>query len=228
MRNSVDDCIVTYMKYVAEAGFVVRISCQKRFRSRDVKQTARVVFDLVPGTIKYKLNIFDTIHNHELKHEEFKNLSKIERQLTYAEQVFIVKVPSVNIEAGFVVRISCQKRFRSRDVKQKARVVFNLVPDTIKYKLNIFDTIHNHELKHEEFKNLSKIERQLTYTEQVFIVKVASVNIGDSDAQMLISKMKNRKKHVSDFSFDYLVENDELSVIFWADEISKYNYREFC
>ncbi|GJU01449.1 protein FAR1-related sequence 5 [Tanacetum coccineum] len=58
----------------------------------------------------------------------------------------------------------------------------------------------------------------------------ASVNyyIGDSDAQMLISKMKNRKKYVSDFSFDYLVENDELVVIFWADEISKYNYREFC
>ncbi|GKC80871.1 hypothetical protein Tco_1131645, partial [Tanacetum coccineum] len=71
-------------------------------------------------------------------------------------------------------------------------------------------------------------ERQLTYAEQVFIVKAASVNIGDYDAQMVISKMENKKKHVSDFSFDYLVENAELSVIFWAGEISKYNYREFC
>ncbi|GKF26650.1 hypothetical protein Tco_0082544 [Tanacetum coccineum] len=64
----------------------------------------------------------------------------------------------------------------------KARVVFNLVPGTIKYKLNVFDTIHNHELKREEYKHLSKTERQLTYAEQLFIVKVASVNIGDSDA----------------------------------------------
>ncbi|GKC20557.1 protein FAR1-related sequence 5 [Tanacetum coccineum] len=56
-----------------------------------------------------------------------------------------------------------------------------------------------------------------------------SVNcyIGDSDAQMLIHKMENRKKHVSDFSFDYLVDNAELTAIFWADEVSKYNYREF-
>ncbi|GJX74424.1 protein FAR1-related sequence 5 [Tanacetum coccineum] len=44
---------------------------------------------------------------------------------------------------------------------------------------------------------------------------------GDSDAQMLIHKMENRKKHVSDFSFDYLVDNAELTAIFWADEVSK-------
>ncbi|GJY61363.1 protein FAR1-related sequence 5 [Tanacetum coccineum] len=106
-----------------------------------------------------------------------------------------------------------------------------------KFVLNVFDTIHNHELEREEYKHLSKTERQLTYMEQAFIVKAASVNIGatrahhlltgDSDAQMLIHKMENRKKHVSDFSFDYLVENAELTAIFWADEVSKYNYREF-
>ncbi|GKF30135.1 hypothetical protein Tco_0096477, partial [Tanacetum coccineum] len=49
----------------------------------------------------------------------------------------------------------------------------------------------------------------------------------DNDAQMLIHKIENRKKHVSDFLFDYLVKNAELSGIFWADEVSKYNYREF-
>ncbi|GJT78791.1 protein FAR1-related sequence 5 [Tanacetum coccineum] len=105
-------------------------------------------------------------------------------------------------------------------------------------------TINNHELDTGEYKHLSKTERQLTYMEQAFIVKAASVNIGatrahhlltgikgsyllvhgttvdfknffrsvncyigDSDAQMLIHKMENRKKH--------------------ADEVSKYNYREF-
>nr|GEW67521.1 hypothetical protein [Tanacetum cinerariifolium] len=146
----------------------------------------------------------------------------------------------------------------------KARVVFNLDPRTRKFVLTVFDTIHNHDLEREEFKHLSKREMHLTYLEEAFIVKAASVNIcatrahhlltgikgsyllvhgttvdfknffrsvncyiGDSDAQMLIHKMENRKKHMSDFSFGYLVENAELSGIFWADEVSKYNYREF-
>ncbi|GJT69287.1 FAR1-related sequence 5-like protein [Tanacetum coccineum] len=146
----------------------------------------------------------------------------------------------------------------------KARAVFNWNTRTRKFVLKVFDTIHNHELEREEYKHLSKTERQLTYIKQAFIVKVASVNIGatrahhlltgikgsyllvhsttidfknlfrsvdgyigDSDAQMLIHKMENRKKHVYDFLFDYLVENAELTAIFWADEVSKYNYREF-
>nr|GEU41811.1 protein FAR1-related sequence 5-like [Tanacetum cinerariifolium] len=118
------------------------------------------------------------------------------------------------------------------------KVVYTTSPWKLtKFVLNVFDTIHNHELEREEYKHLSNTERQLTYMEQAFIVKAASVNIGvtrahhlltgDSDAQMLIHKMKNRKKHVSDFSFDYLVENSELTAIFWADEVSKYNYRKF-
>ncbi|GJY93103.1 FAR1-related sequence 5-like protein [Tanacetum coccineum] len=146
----------------------------------------------------------------------------------------------------------------------KALAVFNLDTHTRKFVLKVFDTIHNHELEHEEYKHLSKTERQLTYMEQAFIVKAASVNIGatrahhlltgingsyllvhgttvdfknffrsvngyigDSDAQMLIHKMENRKKHVSDFLFDYLVENTKLTAIFWADEVSKYDYKEF-
>ncbi|GJR75746.1 zf-CCHC domain-containing protein [Tanacetum coccineum] len=38
LYDSVDDCIVAYMKYAAEAGLVVRKSCQKRLRSGVVKQ----------------------------------------------------------------------------------------------------------------------------------------------------------------------------------------------
>nr|GEX40516.1 hypothetical protein [Tanacetum cinerariifolium] len=38
LKNSVDDCIVVYMEYAAEAWFVVRGSCQKRLRSGIVKQ----------------------------------------------------------------------------------------------------------------------------------------------------------------------------------------------
>nr|GEY00957.1 protein FAR1-related sequence 5-like [Tanacetum cinerariifolium] len=51
--------------------------------------------------------------------------------------------------------------------------------------------------------------------------------IGEGDAQMLITKMTNRKLHFDNFLFEYVVENSQLSALFWADEMSKYNYKEF-
>nr|GEX28605.1 protein FAR1-related sequence 5 [Tanacetum cinerariifolium] len=69
--DSVDDCVVAYMKYAAEAAFVVRRSCQKRLKNGDVKQ----------------------------KVQTFVKERERERLLTYLEQAFIVKVASVNIGA---------------------------------------------------------------------------------------------------------------------------------
>nr|GEY44530.1 hypothetical protein [Tanacetum cinerariifolium] len=66
--DSVDDCVVAYIKYVAEVRFVVRRSCQKRLRNEDVKQKVQAFV-------------------------------KRERKLTYLEQAFIVKAASVNIGA---------------------------------------------------------------------------------------------------------------------------------
>ncbi|GKE24265.1 regulation of nuclear pre-mRNA domain-containing protein 1B [Tanacetum coccineum] len=54
-----------------------------------------------------------------------------------------------------------------------------------------------------------------------------NVFIGESDAQMLIRKMENRKMYVPNFTFQYKVENSELVAMFWADEIAKCNYKEF-
>ncbi|GJT33146.1 protein FAR1-related sequence 5 [Tanacetum coccineum] len=138
--DSVDDCVVAYMKYVAEAGFVVRRSCQKRMLNADVKQK------------KFVLNVFDTIHNHELEREEYKHLSKTERQLTYMEQVFIVKAASVNIGAtrahhlltgikGFV--FACSREFgdvASFDATFKTNKFFS------RYKMVFvpFTAIENH------------------------------------------------------------------------------------
>ncbi|GKD65398.1 FAR1-related sequence 5-like protein, partial [Tanacetum coccineum] len=156
-------------------------------------------------------------------------------------------IPKVSADVNVEWRCNSDKQKRNSNLHItgcKARAVFNLDTCTRKFVLKVFDTIHNHELEREEYKHLSKTERQLTYMEQAFIVKAASVNIGatrahhlltgikgsyllvhgttvdfknffrsvncyigDSDAQMLIHKMENRKKH--------------------ADEVSKYNYREF-
>ena len=56
-----------------------------------------------------------------------------------------------------------------------------------------------------------------------------SVNkyIGPRDAQMLINKMNDRKKHVPNFSFEYHTVDDVLSRMFWADETMKCNYHAF-
>nr|GEV83936.1 hypothetical protein [Tanacetum cinerariifolium] len=53
-----------------------------------------------------------------------------------------------------------------------------------------------------------------------------NVFIGESDAQMLINKMENKKMYVPNFTFQYKVENSELVAMFWADEVSKCNYKE--
>ncbi|GJZ99323.1 FAR1-related sequence 5-like protein [Tanacetum coccineum] len=51
--------------------------------------------------------------------------------------------------------------------------------------------------------------------------------IGESEAQMLINKMENRKNYVSNFTFQYKVDNSELVSMFWSDEVAKCNYKEF-
>ncbi|KAJ9565625.1 hypothetical protein OSB04_001591 [Centaurea solstitialis] len=51
--------------------------------------------------------------------------------------------------------------------------------------------------------------------------------VGTKDAQMLIKLMMKRKNYAPDFFFDYKVVMGELQAIFWADEISRMNYKEF-
>nr|GEX41639.1 protein FAR1-related sequence 5 [Tanacetum cinerariifolium] len=138
--------------YAAEAGFVVRPSCQKRLRNDDVKQ-------------KY------LVCNR-------KGLPK-----------------RIHIDTLDLENSDKQKRNSNLHVTGcKASVVFNLDPHTRKFVLTVFDTIHNHDLEREEFKHLSKRERQLTYLEQAFIVKAASVNICATRAHHLLTD--NHKKCV--------------------------------
>nr|GEX09669.1 hypothetical protein [Tanacetum cinerariifolium] len=115
-------------------------------------------------------------------------------------------------------------------IGSKARAVFNLDTRTRKFVLKVFDTIHNHELEHEEYKHLSKTERQLTYMEQAFIVKAASVNIGATRAYHLLTVIKGSYFLVHGTIVDF--KNFFRSVNCYigdsdADEVSKYNYREF-
>ena len=54
-----------------------------------------------------------------------------------------------------------------------------------------------------------------------------NVYINESDSQMLVNKMEERKKYVPGFSFEYKIQGSQLHLIFWADEVAKCNYKEF-
>ncbi|GKB27180.1 RNA-directed DNA polymerase, eukaryota [Tanacetum coccineum] len=102
--DSLDECIEMYRKYALEAGFGIRLSCQKQLKYGYVKQKvcgckACVVFDMVAHTSKYTLTTFDVKHNHVLDRVEYEHLSKAKRKLTYNEQLFIIKAANANIGA---------------------------------------------------------------------------------------------------------------------------------
>ncbi|GKB52303.1 DNA-directed DNA polymerase [Tanacetum coccineum] len=220
--DSLDECIEVYRRYASEAGFGVRLSCQKRLKCGYVK-TKYLVCNREGCPKEVWLNTLDPKKN--------------DRQ-----------VRSSNFRV-----CGC-----------KARVQFDMVQKTSKYRLVVFDLEHNHELDRIEYKYLSKAERKLTYNEQLFIIKAANSNIGavrahnlysslkgssslvhgtqtefknftrgvncfirDSDAQMLITRFEERQEFTKGFSFDYFVEDAELCGLFWADEVAKCNYIEF-
>ncbi|GJR64988.1 FAR1-related sequence 5-like protein [Tanacetum coccineum] len=82
---------------------------------------------------------------------------------------------------------------------------------------------------HNLYSKMKGGEQYVHGTSDDFKNHIMDVNafIGESDAQMLITKMENRKKFVPNFTFQYKVENSELVAMFWADKVDKCNYKEF-
>nr|GEU75987.1 hypothetical protein [Tanacetum cinerariifolium] len=102
--DSLDKCIEMYRKYASEADVWLNTLNPKkndrRVRSSNFRVCgckARVLFDMVPYTTKYTLTTFDVEHNHELDRVDYKHLSKVERKLTYNDQIFIIKAANANV-----------------------------------------------------------------------------------------------------------------------------------
>jgi len=51
--------------------------------------------------------------------------------------------------------------------------------------------------------------------------------IGESDANLFVTKMNNRKLYVPNYSFEYKCDDGLLQYAFWADETAKRNFEEF-
>ncbi|GJV46738.1 FAR1-related sequence 5-like protein, partial [Tanacetum coccineum] len=110
--DSLNKCIEVYRKYASEAGFGIRLSCQKRLKCGYMKQKYIVcnrkgcpkeawlnTSDPKKNDRQYTLTTCYVEHNHELDRVEYKHLSKAERKLTYNEQLFIIKAANANISA---------------------------------------------------------------------------------------------------------------------------------
>ncbi|GKE13866.1 FAR1-related sequence 5-like protein [Tanacetum coccineum] len=134
---------------------------------------------------------------------------------------------------------------------------FKAIHGTNCYKLYNFVENHNHPLVDENNLDNLKARRKLDFSDKVFIHRASLSNIGPTkahrlrvafmggyhkvrgkaidwkkyigprDAQMLVDKLNDRKKHVPNFSFECKTVNDELSRMFWADETTKCNYIAF-
>nr|GEZ69280.1 hypothetical protein [Tanacetum cinerariifolium] len=112
----------------------------------------------------------------------------------------------------------------------KARVVFDMVPNTTKYTLSTFDVEHNHELDRVEYKHLSKAERKLSDAEQLLLSKMRMQTLVLLELIICMSGqngLPHWQQYIKDFSFDYFVKDVELCGLFWVDEVAKRNYKEF-
>ncbi|KAK9049373.1 hypothetical protein SSX86_031659 [Deinandra increscens subsp. villosa] len=57
--------------------------------------------------------------------------------------------------------------------------------------------------------------------------RTTRIYIGARDTQLLLNKLRERARIRKEFYFDYETENGKLRSLFWADEISKINYKAF-
>ena len=52
--------------------------------------------------------------------------------------------------------------------------------------------------------------------------------VGEYDADMIVSRLNDKKKYLPDYSFEYSTDsNNALTGLFWADALCKRNYMEF-
>jgi len=115
----------------------------------------------------------------------------------------------------------------------RAKVRFEQVPGAIlRYKLADFQPIHNHEMLRQEYKHLSKTERQLRYAEQIFVYKASLANIGPTKAHQLYSNIKGGEEFVKGTAVDFrnwkrdlnvfINESDSHMLVNKMEEKSKY------
>lgn len=220
--TSIEECIRMYENYADKAGFGVRLSTQNTLKSGIVER-------------KY------LVCNRE-------GLAKGVNKDTLSEETSEIQIRTSSISrTGCMARVKFKlndshTKYELYDFEEKHNHTFipvvyrNLTKK--KRKMNHKQKIYMQQLggtnigatrAHHLYAATNGGYDSVDATETEFRNHTRDLNshIGDSDAQMLINKMENRKKNVANFSFEYSVVNSQLDSLFWADEMAKYNYKEF-
>ncbi|KAJ9536130.1 hypothetical protein OSB04_un000693 [Centaurea solstitialis] len=91
-----------------------------------------------------------------------------------------------------------------------------------------FEERHNHSLYNNLEKWFSRGRRQLKYTDFKNIYNATGASIGGSKAHNIQAALKGGVENVGATVVDYKnASRGELQAIFWADKISRMNYKEF-
>ncbi|XP_022031136.1 protein FAR1-RELATED SEQUENCE 5-like [Helianthus annuus] len=112
----------------------------------------------------------------------------------------------------------------------KASILVSISNDS--YTVLSFNDIHNHELVESYNRDLSKISRKLSFSTKQFIHNMSLNRIGPMRAYRCLVALKGGHHNVNgtpvDFkNFSHQLRILLLSSVFWADEISKLNYKAF-
>ncbi|KAK1441311.1 hypothetical protein QVD17_07158 [Tagetes erecta] len=121
-------------------------------------------------------------------------------------------------------RVGCGAQIRLQINKRK------------KYEIYFIEEKHNHSFVAKEEVQFMSSSRNVGHLNESAIQALSSINTGPCIAfnvmktlcELAIQRLKNKQKHLPNFSCEYVVKEDgRLGGLFWADEYMKTNYFTF-
>nr|GEZ16974.1 protein FAR1-related sequence 5-like [Tanacetum cinerariifolium] len=218
----IDKCIEMYAKYAEKSGFIIRKSTQEKLKS-GIPARKYLLYN--------KKGLPKVVNKDTMTEETSENqirTGSIIRTGCLARAKFKINVT----HTGYVLyefeeahnHMFVPKAYRNltKKRKQMSHPEQIFVQQLSSTSIGATRAHHLYASTHSGYESVNAIE-----TEYRNHKRDLNAHIGEGDAKILITKMNNRKLHVDNFSFEYVVENSQLSELFWADEMSKYNYKEF-
>ncbi|GJX42033.1 RNA-directed DNA polymerase, eukaryota [Tanacetum coccineum] len=220
--DSLDECIEMYRKYASKSVFGIRLSCQKRLKCGCVKQKY-IVCNREGCPKDVWLNTLDPKKNdRQVRSSNFRVCGCKARVLfDMVPHTTKYTLTTFDVEHNHELNRVEYKHLS----KAERKLTYNGQLFIIKAANANIGAVRAHNL-YTDLKGSSSLVHG-TQTEFKNFTRCVNYFIGDSDAQMLITRMEKRQKFTKDFNFDYFIEDAELCGLFWADKVTKCNYKEF-
>ena len=220
--STLDDCVSMYEDYAEKAGFSVRLYTQNRLKSGIVDRKYLVCNKegLAKGVNKDTMS--EETSENQIRTSSISRtgcMARVKFKLNKSQTAFELYDFVEEHNHTFVPVVFRNLTKKKKKLTHREKMFMQQLGGT-----NLGATRAHHLYA---ATNGGYDEVDATETEFRNHKRDLNSHIGDSDAQMLINKMENRKKNVANFTFEYAVEDSQLNRLFWADEMAKYNYKEF-